>query len=357
MELILAKLILAFVDAVAVRMLDPLSLAAAAAFGIWAGTRPDSERRWLVIALGTVALVAALATLSTSLGGMPMSFWWAQATAVSFLQIWLISLATRKWRATRNPAPKVGAGLEPINHTQGRGHIGRTTKAPRPRIERILIFYQGPKLNAEDINRIAGEFENRFDLDTEGAVLFTYDVTRMAAENIKDFAFAKVAELEGRELTAGALKRTVIHPVDGLGAVALVYRDAIPAPGVAAGPEPIIPTHIGGRTNAARARIERIFVLHQGPKPTPDEIHGIVSMFEDRFDVDTKASVHLSTWDVTGHAAENIEDLALAKVAALEGRELTAGALKRTVTYRVPGQGVVAVVWRDAIPALKQRKA
>ncbi len=98
------------------------------------------------------------------------------------------------------------------------------------RIERILIFYQGPKLNAEDINRIVGIFENRFDLDTKGAVLVTYDVTRMAAENVKDFAFAKVAALEGGELAAGALKRTVVYPVDGLGAVALVWRDAIPAP-------------------------------------------------------------------------------------------------------------------------------
>jgi hypothetical protein len=155
-----------------------------------------------------------------------MRFAWVQPTAaVSFLQIWLISLATRKWRAARNPAPKVAAGLEPIIHTQGSGHIGRTTKAARARIERILIFYQGRKLNVEDINRIAGLFESRLDLDTEGAVLVTYDVTGMAAENIKDFAFAKVAELEGRDLTAGALKRTVVYPADGLGAVALVGRD------------------------------------------------------------------------------------------------------------------------------------
>jgi len=213
------ELILAFVVTVAVRILDPLSLAAAAVFGIWAGNRPDSERRWLIIALGTVALVVALAALSTSLGGMPMSFWWAQATAVSFLQIWLISLATRKWRAARNPAPEVAAGPEPIIHTQGRGHIGGRTNAARARIERILVFHQGPTPTPEEINGIVGMFKDRFDVDdTDGGVhLSTYHVTRFAGAELKDFAFAKVAELEGRDLTAGALKRTAIYPVLGHG--------------------------------------------------------------------------------------------------------------------------------------------
>src|SRR5262245_14287967 len=109
----------------------------------------------------------------------------------------------------------------------------------------------------------------------------------------------------------------------------------------------------GRRTNAA-ARIERILVFHRGPKPNAEEIRQIVGMFEDRFDVNTDGGVHVSTYDVTRFAAADIEDFALAKVAALQGGDLTAGALKRTVTYPVAGQGVVAVVWRDAIPALKQ---
>ena len=113
----------------------------------------------------------------------------------------------------------------------------------------------------------------------------------------------------------------------------------------------------GRKTKAAGVRIERILVFHQGPAPTPKEIQQIIGMFKDRFDADTSGDLHLSTYDVTRFPAADIEGFAQAKVAALEGGDLTAGALKRTVTYPVPGQGVVAVVWRDAIPTLKQRKA
>jgi hypothetical protein len=113
----------------------------------------------------------------------------------------------------------------------------------------------------------------------------------------------------------------------------------------------------GRRTNAARARIERILVFHQGPKPTPNEIQQIVGILKDRFDADTSGDVRLSTYNVTCFPAADIEGFAQAKVAALQGGDLTADALKRTVTYPVAGQGVVAVVWRDAIRTLKQRKA
>lgn len=97
--------ILTFVVVVAVKMIDPVSLVAAAAFGALAASRASTEWRWITIVIGTMVVLAALAALSwhlSILDGQPnFRFRWAETAAASFLQIFLICLAAQKWRARR----------------------------------------------------------------------------------------------------------------------------------------------------------------------------------------------------------------------------------------------------------------
>jgi len=92
--------ILGFVAATIAKMLDPLSLAVAAAFGLFVGTRANKETRWAIIILGVVAILAmsaALAAAAAHLDGTTMRLRWPETAAAGFLQVWLISMAAHKW--------------------------------------------------------------------------------------------------------------------------------------------------------------------------------------------------------------------------------------------------------------------
>ena len=74
---------------------------------------------------------------------------------------------TRGGNDYRYPA---GAQKNDALETEIKKFYFNRTNAPA-RIERILVFHQGPTPTPGEINRIIGIFEDRFDIDTDGVYI------------------------------------------------------------------------------------------------------------------------------------------------------------------------------------------
>lgn len=99
-------------------------------------------------------------------------------------------------------------------------------------IEHILIFYLGNEPSITDLQQILDLIKQRFHADTDRARIRTYDAAQgtVPEDELEDLALAKIAALEGQDLTTGAVGRTVTYPVKGLGVVAVTWRDNAPRP-------------------------------------------------------------------------------------------------------------------------------
>jgi uncharacterized membrane protein YhhN len=99
-----------FIIAVIVRMIDPLSLVVALIVAWIASIQKATEVRWAVIGRGALVMTMAFAALdkaaSVADGRAQSHFDGASALVACFLQICLITLILREWRANANKASK-----------------------------------------------------------------------------------------------------------------------------------------------------------------------------------------------------------------------------------------------------------
>lgn len=98
--------ILSFAVVIIAGMGEPVSLIGAAIFAGIASGRKTEEGRWATIGLGTAVAVGTLALMSWWLSiqdGADFRFPFVTRTISSFLQIWVISVATRKFRRKQGP--------------------------------------------------------------------------------------------------------------------------------------------------------------------------------------------------------------------------------------------------------------
>ena len=120
---------------------------------------------------------------------------------------------------------------------------------------------------------------------------------------------------------------------------------------------------VAGQTEMSGGKvpwIEAILVLYQGSPPTPTEVVDMATMLTKRSGGgDLKMKFSVITYDISGPSSpetwDDLEAMALTAVAKHDGRDLTPGALERADIYPIPGLGVVAAIWHDAIPAVKRQ--